>query len=250
MSDTLESEEGQKAPSPIASYWHLAGNLLIIAGMAYWGWHLQQSAPAAGSAYGQLIDHSQALKNYLIDILADCGLLYYCWVGVHWHGGTMETLTRGRWLTWKGLMADVAIAVPFFVIWEGTAYGVHWLLERSGGADTAKSVTAMLPRSALEIVAWIVVSIVAGVSEEIQSRGYMQQQLHALSGSIVFAVVAQGVLFGIGHSYQGWRQVIVISILGILYGALAAWRRNLRANMIVHAWSDVWEGWLRWVVFR
>jgi membrane protease YdiL (CAAX protease family) len=108
----------------------------------------------------------------------------------------------------------------------------------------------MLPQSWIEVAMWILVSIVAGVTEELQSRGYLQQQLHALSGSIVFAVIAQGLVFGSGHSYQGWRQVIVISVLGILYGALAAWRRNLRANIIAHAWSDVWEGWLKMVVFH
>jgi hypothetical protein len=42
-----------------------------------------------------------------------------------------------------------------------------------------------------------------------------------------------------GHSYHGWKSTIVITVLGVLYGILAAWRRNLRANMIAHAWSDV-----------
>jgi membrane protease YdiL (CAAX protease family) len=63
------------------------------------------------------------------------------------------------------------------------------------------------------------------------------------------AVLGQGVLFGLMHSYQGWEQVIVISALGVLYGALAAWRRNLRANIIAHAWSDVWEGWLKQLIW-
>jgi hypothetical protein len=35
-----------------------------------------------------------------------------------------------------------------------------------------------------------------------------------------------------------------------MFGALAAWRGNLRANIIVHAWADTWEGWLKFVVFR
>ncbi len=52
------------------------------------------------------------------------------------------------------------------------------------------------------------------------------------------------------HAYQGWTNVIVISVLGILFGVLAAWRGNLRANMIVHAWADVWSGWLKFVVWR
>jgi len=103
----------------------------------------------------------------------------------------------------------------------------------------------LLPQSLSEVLVWILVSITAGFCEELQSRGYLQRQLHALTGSIVAAVLGQGVLFGLMHSYQGWKPVVVISTLGVLYGALAAWRRNLRANIIAHAWSDVWEGWLK-----
>ena len=94
------------------------------------------------------------------------------------------------------------------------------------------------------------VSVNAGFCEEIQSRGYLQLQLYSFSGSIVAAVLGQALVFGLGHSYQGWKQVIVISVLGVLYGALAAWRRNLRANMIAHAWADIWEGWLKSVIWK
>ena len=34
------------------------------------------------------------------------------------------------------------------------------------------------------------------------------EQLHALTGSIVLAVLGQGVLFGLMHSYQGRKQVV------------------------------------------
>lgn len=143
------------------------------------------------------------------------------------------------------LAKDIAIAIPFWVVWEATAYGVHWLL---GPGTSARSVAALLPQSLPEALLWILVSVTAGFCEELQSRGYLQRQLHALTGSIVAAVIGQGVLFGLMHSYQGWKQVIVISALGVLYGALAAWRRNLRANIMSHAWSDVWEGWLKQLI--
>jgi membrane protease YdiL (CAAX protease family) len=107
-----------------------------------------------------------------------------------------------------------------------------------------------LPQSLPEILVWIAASITAGVCEELAFRGFLQRQLHALSGNIVVAVLAQGVVFGLFHSYQGWTNVIVISVLGVLYGALAARRGNLRANIIAHAWSDIWGGWLQMLVFR
>jgi hypothetical protein len=232
-------------PGKIASWGHLAGYLLITAGIAAWGFHIQRAGLGNAPA-GQIVDHSQVMKNYFLDILADCALLYYCWVGVHKHGGNLETLSGGLWTSWKALAQDIAIAIPFWVVWEATAYGVHWLL---GPGDSARSVAAMLPQSVPEILVWILVSVTAGFCEELQSRGYLQRQFHALSGSMVAAVLGQGVLFGLMHSYQGWKQVIVISALGVLYGALAAWRRNLRANIIAHAWSDIWEGWLKMVVW-
>jgi len=171
---------------------------------------------------------------------------YYCWAGVHWHGGNLETLTGGRWRSWKMLATDIAIAIPFWLLWEGTAYGMLDLL----GPSAARSASDLLPRSLPEVLVWMLVCITAGFTEEIQTRGYLQQQLHAITGSIVAAVLLQGFVFGLQHSYQGWKHVIVISALGILYGVLAAWRRNLRANMIAHAWSDVWEGWLKQILFR
>jgi hypothetical protein len=57
-------------------------------------------------------------------------------------------------------------------------------------------------------------------------------------------------VFGLFHAYQGWKNVIVISVLGVMFGVLAAWRRNLRANIIVHAWADVWSGWLKFLLWR
>ena len=176
----------------------------------------------------------------------DWALLYYCWVGAHRSGGSLWALSGGRWTSWKSVAVDLGIALPFWLLWEGAAYGVHWLL----GPSSAKTVDSLLPQSLLEVLIWIATSITAGVCEEMVFRGYVQRQLNALSGSVVAAVLGQGLLFGLFHSYQGWKNVIVISVLGVLFGALAAWRGNLRANIIVHAWADVWEGWFKFVVWR
>jgi membrane protease YdiL (CAAX protease family) len=140
----------------------------------------------------------------------------------------------------------VAIAFPFWLLWEATANAVHRMLGRS----SAKSVASLLPQSLLEILVWIALSITAGICEELVFRGYLQRQLHALSGSVVVAVLVQALVFGAGHGYQGWKQVVVISVLGVLYGSLAAWRGNVRVNVIAHAASDIWEGWLRWVIWK
>jgi membrane protease YdiL (CAAX protease family) len=235
----------RRRPPRIASWKHLAGFLLIGAGVAASGVLAQHSAGGGvGATTGQLGRHSEAIQIYSIAIAMDWALLYYCWAGVHHRGGTLATLSGGRWTSWKSVAVDVGIALPFWALWEGTAYGVHWLL----GPSSARSVDSLLPRSLIEILLWIATSVTAGICEEMAFRGYLQRQFHALCGRVAFAVLGQGLVFGLFHFYQGWKNVAVIGVLGVLFGALAAWRGNLRANIMVHAWADIWEGWLKFVV--
>ena len=246
----------RQRPRQIASWGWLVGFLLIGAGVVALGF-LAQHAPAhggSGAAPGQLASHGQAIPIYLTAIFMDWALLYYCWAGVHRKGGNLQTLSGGRWSSWKDVLTDIAIVLPFWVLWEAAAYGVHWLLAQpflgAGGAESVKTVSSLLPQSPLEILIWIATSTTAGICEEMAFRGFLQRQFHALTGNLTLAVVGQGLVFGLFHAYQGWTNVIVISVLGILFGVLAAWRGNLRANIIAHAWADVWEGWLKFIVWR
>ncbi|MFN7994878.1 MAG: type II CAAX endopeptidase family protein [Bryobacteraceae bacterium] len=216
--------------------------------------YLAQNRPAAGGSEvsaGQLASHGQAIPIYLAVIGMDWALLYYCWAGVHRFGGDLATLSWGRWNSWKSVAADLAIALPFWALWEGTAYGVHWLLEWApAGSGPVRTVESLLPKSQIEIVVWIGASVTAGICEEMAFRGFLQKQLHALTGNIAAAVVLQGAVFGLFHAYQGWRKVVVIAVLGALYGVLAAWRGNLRVNIASHIWTDTWEGWLKFAFVR
>ena len=247
-SELFAAENPRQNTPQIASCGHFVGFLVIGAGMVALGM-LAQHAPAGGAtgaSGGQLARHSHAVQVYMAAILMDWLLLYYCWAGVHHRGGNLRTLSGGRWTSWKSLATAVGIAGAFWVLWEGAECSVYWLL----GPSSAKTVDSLLPKSLVEILIWIATSITAGICEEMAFRGYLQKQFHALTGSVAMAVLAQGLVFGLFHAYQGWKNVIVISVLGVLYGILAAWRRNLQANVIVHAWGDIWSGWLRFVVWR
>ncbi len=240
-----EDASAQGRPQAIASWRHTAGfvGIMVLTAVAgFAGQH--RSTDAATTGAGQLAGHGAAIPVYLAALVMDWLLFYFCWLGVRWHGGNLETLTGGRWKTWKQLVNDVVVTLPFWLLWELAAYGTHWLL----GPSDAKSISALLPQSAIEVLLWIGVSITAGFCEEVAFRGYLQRQLHAASGSVVVAVLGQAAIFGIAHGYQGFENVVVIVVLGVLYGALAAWRRNLRANMIAHGWADFWEGWLKQVI--
>ncbi len=229
---------------PIATRAHFIGFLLIGVAVAAMGFMAQHAPSASGAAAGQLAAHGQAVKIYLTAIVMDWAMLYYYWGGVHKRGGGLRTLMGERWRSVRALMTDVGIGLASWIAIEAAAFGVTWLL----GPNSARSVDSLLPKSVLEVLVWTAACVTAGVCEELGFRGYVQRQLRAFTGSTALAVVGQGLVFGLFHLYQGWKNVIVIASIGILYGLLAAWRGNLRANVVGHAVMDFWEGWLKFVV--
>lgn len=226
---------------PIASTGHFVFMLLIQAALTAYGFYLQHRSEGGGSVLPQ---NRNVLPLYLSILALEWGWVATIRGAVHNKGLTLWDVVGGRWRSWKDAFLDVAICIPFLAVWEGSAWLLHWIL----GPDSAKSVGTMLPRGWLEVGLWIAVSISAGICEEIVFRGYFQKQLAAYTRSVGVAVVLQGILFGVGHSYQGMKQMVLISALGVLYGVFAAWRQNLRVNMIAHAWTDIWNGWLSGVL--
>jgi membrane protease YdiL (CAAX protease family) len=242
MDDNPATLAPPQTPPPrrlIASPWHTLSILLIF---AYFGFRAgMPSSTVAPESAQPNASHSAVLLKYALLILSEWGMAYWAWAGVHWKGGNLRDLTGGRRTNWRSVVTDVAIAIPFWVVWERTAWLVHLALQRVPSATASYQP----PKGFAEVTLWILLSISAGICEEIVFRGYMQKQFQAASGSIAVAVILQGFIFGLAHTYQGWKQVFAIGVLGILYGALVGWRRNLRSSMIAHAWSDIFEGWLR-----
>jgi CAAX protease family protein len=134
------------------------------------------------------ISHGALLRGYVLNIALEWGMAYWAWAGVHWKGGNLDTLTGGRWTSWRSLLADVAIAVPFCIVWELTAWAVHLAVDRVN----TPTAPYQPPSGFTEISLWILLSISAGVCEEIMYRGYLQRQVSAATRSLAAGVILQG----------------------------------------------------------
>jgi membrane protease YdiL (CAAX protease family) len=217
---------------PVASPWHTVGLLLILALITYGGVRMHGTATKAAPA-------TNLVRLYLTVMAGEWMLVFYVWRGIC-RRVTLRELIGGNWSDVSALGRNFAIAVLFWFLWEGSARTLHLLL---GQSDTA-NVTAMLPRSSVQIVVWCLVSCTAGFCEEVLYRGYLQHQFAAWTGSASSAIAIQAVIFGASHGYQGTKQMIIISVLGALYGGLAHSRRTLVPGIAAHAWSDIYGGWL------
>jgi membrane protease YdiL (CAAX protease family) len=143
-------------------------------------------------------------------------------------------------LTLKEFGKDVVYAALAFGVDYLCNSGVVGLLQH--GAPPSDPLLPALPVGLFAVTLWVCLSVTAGVCEEIVFRGYLQRQLTAITGRVGIAIVGQGILFGIGHGYQGYVAVISIILNGVVMGALAAWRGNIRAGILEHATWDILAG--------
>ncbi|OQX91871.1 MAG: hypothetical protein B6D58_05920, partial [candidate division Zixibacteria bacterium 4484_95] len=95
------------------------------------------------------------------------------------------------------------------------------------GIFRAEDITYLLPRSPEEKVFWIMLSLIAGVTEELCFRGFVITRLAILTGSVWPGAILGAVSFGLGHLYQGWAGVAIIGIYGLLFSLLFIARGSL-----------------------
>lgn len=99
----------------------------------------------------------------------------------------------------------------------------------------------MLPHDGGELRRFVALSLTAGVCEEILYRGFLMWYLGGWLGPAPSLALA-AVIFGIGHSYQGWRGVLVTGLAGAVFGAVYLLAGSLLPAIILHAAGDIHSG--------
>lgn len=105
-----------------------------------------------------------------------------------------------------------------------------------------KTLAQLAPQNAWQLLLWILLSISAGICEELVFRGYLLQQFSRACKSIWAGIVLSSLLFGVAHGYEGASGMIAITVYGAMFCLLALKRGSLRAGMIAHAWHDIFSG--------
>lgn len=87
----------------------------------------------------------------------------------------------------------------------------------------------------------MVLSITAGICEEVLFRGFVPGYLVGWTGPIL-AIAISCVLFGFAHVYLGAQQVLRTSVVGALLAGIVVASGSLWPAMIVHATLDLNSG--------
>ena len=152
------------------------------------------------------------------------GLDLGVWAGIKDYGVTLRDLTGGRWSSAKDVLTDVGLER-----WSGSDLDRHsdWGRASVGRPIQRNRWPHSFPESPLEIALWIGELDQRGIRgggclSRIFSEAVCGDYRQRVGGSLL-----QGLLFGCAHGYQGLRNVVMIVLLGWLYGVVALWRGSL-----------------------
>ena len=104
---------------------------------------------------------------------------------------------------------------------------------------TIGNVGSLLPRNRPEIAHAAVMSIAAGVSEELAFRLFLPLQVAIVSGNAFVAFGVAVAAFGAMHVYQGRAGVIATTLVGALMVAVYLMTGELWLAMVLHALIDL-----------
>lgn len=219
--------------TPVAPWWH---TIMFVIGIVLYSIAEMHVPARMTSAHPR-----SRVSLYCFTILFELVLVGYVWLlGLRPAGKRIRELVGGKWSGPKDVLKDIGVALIFWMV--VVAYLVISGLIFGKNADSLNAMKAMSPRSALEMVLWVALSVTAGFCEELVFRGYLQRQILALTGMAPLAVIGQAIVFGAAHLYQGVKGAAVIAGYGALFGILAVSRNSLRPGMIQHAAQDSFTG--------
>jgi membrane protease YdiL (CAAX protease family) len=165
----------------------------------------------------------------MLEVLIACGLIWF-------RRGRFADIGLKRPKSWpRTLVIGILIAAVVFA-------GIY-LSEKAGFHRDLSRFSALKGNAELTAYAVVYVLIGAGFYEEFMFRGFVMQGLAmclgGTRGAWGAALIIQGLLFGVSHSYQNPLGMLITGTLGCLLGLLViASGRNLWAAIIAHGLFD------------
>jgi len=134
---------------------------------------------------------------------------------------------------------EAALGVALFIgLFAGTIL-VEFLLRWAGvPAPATPRPQFLTARGPAELgLALALVVVVAG-AEEIIFRGYLIHRLSAVTRRPVVATLLSGIIFSLGHGYEGAAGLITVGVMGLGLAFVYLWRRSLLAPIVMHFLQD------------
>ena len=233
----------------IAPVWHTALIVLVMLGQS-----VVSALVASKAIRGSLaVSEKARILQYVSTIVLEFVFLFLVWVGLRLRRTRIRDVIGGRWETPESVILDVALGVGVCIATYFLLLLLSYLvgLAKPGQLEDTKRLAGLLaPHTVIGLLIFIGLSATAGFVEEVIFRGYLQKQIGALSGNAYVGLFASALVFGAAHGYEGLRRMLLIFILGLIFGFVVLWRKSLRPTMFAHAFFDSAQGVLLFLVTK
>jgi membrane protease YdiL (CAAX protease family) len=99
-----------------------------------------------------------------------------------------------------------------------------------------------MPQTRDERMLWLLVSLLAGFSEEITWRAVQTVLLERATGALLFGILLSALMFGAAHAVQGEKGVVLIVLIALVFHGLVLLTGSLYVAMAVHFFYDAVVG--------
>ncbi len=120
----------------------------------------------------------------------------------------------------------------------GVVYAFRGLSARFGWRETGV-VRAIMPATGGEKGVFALLSLAAGVFEELVFRGFLPLFLVPWTGSYLGGALPVAVIFGFLHAYQGRHGIARTAVMGGMLAAGVVWTGSLWPSIFAHAALDL-----------
>lgn len=215
----------------VAPWWHAALLAALLVGVSWLN--------ARSTRHGSVTGHLEAI--YGATIVAEWVLFLLAWWGLRMKRIPIAEVMGFR----RGLRAwaeDLGAAMIFWIAAMIILALISLSLRLGHLASAQKTVAALAPHNATEMLLWVALCVTAGFCEEFVFRGYFLRQFSSPIHRVWLGVLLSSLLFGCSHGYEGAAGMIAIVVYGALFCVLALARDSLRPGMFAHAWHDIITG--------
>lgn len=148
---------------------------------------------------------------------------------------------------WSGMLHSMSILIVPALLVGPTCFTLlrtykshkNRITEKSHPMLEIRDVNALFPRNRRERFWTTLLSINAGISEELFFRLVAPLLIWLVSGSAYFAVFAATLWFGLGHCYQGWGGILITFFLGAIFMYIYLSTGHLWLVVLIHAVLDL-----------
>ncbi|WP_413299562.1 CPBP family intramembrane glutamic endopeptidase [Bacillus sp. 1P10SD] len=156
---------------------------------------------------------------------------------------SLNTESLAKWVIYSAILVGIIFGMAILLFTIGYRFNskIKNSIDKMKKEENSKNqFKVMMPETKQEKKLWTLVSLTAGITEEIIYRGFMIFALSYLFPdlSIWLVLIFSSILFGLAHTYQGVSGVVRTTLIGLWFSIVYIGIESIIPLILFHALVD------------